>query len=295
MSACSAWPQSDTTSTRGDSTFPHAVLCHPYHSCHDGSVSGRFSVNPYYEDDAVTIYHGDCMEVMPSLADDSVEVVVTSPPYNMGLVPGGNGRGMYRPGANNKGGRFRDGYGVHTDDLDQTVYDEWQRACLAEMWRVTSQAVFYNHRPRVEHGRLRVPLSFDYGPGPVLRQIITWDRGTGIDVNLRAYCTRGEWVMLFAKDDFKLLDHSASGTGDVWRLGMEHGETGHPAPFPLSLPGTILRTTGAASLLDPFMGSGTSLRAAKDAGVRAIGIEIEERHCEAAAMRCGQEVLDLAS
>lgn len=249
-------------------------------------------MKPYYQDDAATIYHGDCMEVMPQIRDASVDVVVTSPPYNMGLVPGGNGRGMYRPGASNKAGRFRDGYGIHTDDLEQTDYDEWQRVCLAEMWRVSSKAVFYNHRPRVEHGKLRVPLSFDFGPAPVLRQIVTWDRGTGIDVNLRAYCTRGEWIMVFAHDDFKLVSHSASGTGDVWRLGMENKPFGHPAPFPKSLPGTVIFTTGAQSVLDPFMGSGTTLRAAKDAGISAIGIEIEERYCEIAAQRCAQEVLD---
>lgn len=250
-------------------------------------------MKPYYEDDAVTIYHGDCREILPTLQSDSISVSVTSPPYNMGLVPGGNGGGMYRPGANGKGGRFRDGYGAHDDAMEQGDYDDWQRRCLAEMWRVSSDAVYYNHRPRVEHGLLRMPLSMDFGALP-LRQVIIWDRGTGIDVNLRAYCTRQEWVLLFAKPSFRLVDHAASGAGDVWRLGMEHRETGHPAPFPISLPSTIIQTSGAESVLDPFMGSGTTLRAAKDLGRKAIGIEIEERYCEIAAQRCAQEVLAVA-
>jgi site-specific DNA-methyltransferase (adenine-specific) len=247
-------------------------------------------MRPYYDDGrGIVIYHGDCREVLPTLADESADVVLTSPPYNMGLVPGGNGRGMYRPGASNKAGRFRAGYGQHTDALPQAEYDDWQRAMLAEMWRIARHAVYYNHRPRVEHGLLRPPLSFDYGLP--LRQIIVWDRGTGIDVNLRNYCTRQEWILLFAKPSFRLVDHSASGAGDVWRLGVEHAETGHPAPFPLSLPTRVLTTTGAASILDPFMGSGTTLRAAKDLGRTAIGIEIEEGHCERAARRLSQEVL----
>ena len=248
-------------------------------------------MKPYYEQDGITIYHGDCRDVLPSLADESVDVALTSPPYNMGLVPGGNGRGMYRPGASNKAGRFRGGYGQHADAMPQAEYDGWQRQTLAEMWRVARHAVYYNHRPRVEHGRLRAPLSFDF-PIP-LRQIIVWDRGTGIDVNLRHYCTRQEWVLLFAKPTFRLVSHSASGVGDVWPLGMEYAETGHPAPFPVSLPARVLVTTGATSILDPFAGSGTTLRAAKDLGRRAIGIEIEERYCEIAAKRLSQGVLPL--
>lgn len=246
-------------------------------------------MTPYYDDGQCSIYHGDCLEILPHLYAD---IVVTSPPYNMGLVPGGNGRGMYRPGASNKAGRFRDGYGPHADAMAQCEYDEWQRKCLRAMYDVATKAVFYNHRPRVEHGVLRVPLSWNFGGIP-LRQVIVWNRGTGIDVNLRHFCTRQEWVLLFAKDSFALVDHSASGMGDVWNLGMEHAETGHPAPFPTSLPGRCIDATGARGVLDPFMGSGSTLRAAKDRGVTGVGIELNEAYCEIAAKRLAQEVLPL--
>lgn len=191
-------------------------------------------MTPYYDDGLCVIYHGDNADVLPTLGQ--FDIAVTSPPYNMGLVPGGNGRGMYRPGASNKAGRFREGYdGGHGDAMEQSDYDTWQREVLALLYAATTGAVFYNHRPRVEHGQLRTPLSFDFGAVP-LRQIIIWDRGTGIDVNLRNFCTRQEWIMLFAHPEFRLVDHSASGMGDVWRLGMETGVPDHPAPFPLSLP-----------------------------------------------------------
>lgn len=245
------------------------------------------TIEPYYDACGIEIEHDDCMAVLPAIADDSVDIVVTSPPYNMGLVPGGNGRGMYRPGASNKAGRFRDGYGQHDDAMAQDVYDEWQRAVLAECWRVARLGVFYNHRPRVEHGVLRLPLSMDFGGIP-LRQIIVWDRGTGIDVNLRNFCTRQEWVLLFAKPEFKLVNHAASGMGDVWRLGMETKETGHPAPFPVSLPARCIEASGAKSVLDPFMGSGTTLVAAKAAGITGVGIEIERAYCEIAKKRLAQ-------
>ena len=240
----------------------------------------------YYDGDSVTLHHGDCLEVMATMPDESVDIVVTSPPYNMGLVPGGNGRGMYRPGASNKAGRFRDGYGAHDDAMEQGAYDEWQRQVIAECWRIARKAVFYNHRPRIEHGVLRDPLGNDFGVP--LRQRIIWNRKTGIDVNLRAFCTRGEYVFLFAKPDFSLVDHAASGMGDVWDLGIEYGVKAHPAPFPVSLPTRCIEASGATSVLDPFAGSGTTLRAAADLGIKGIGIELETKFCDLAVKRLAQ-------
>lgn len=247
-------------------------------------------IAPYYDDGLCTIYHGRCEEILPDI--ERADIVVTSPPYNMGLTPGGNGRGMYRPGSTgSKGARFRDGYdGANDDAMEQGAYDEWQREILRLCWGKANRAVFYNHRPRVEHGLLRLPLGMDFGGLP-LRQIIIVDRGTGIDVNLTHFCTRQEWILLFAKPTFRLVDHAASGMGDVWRLGMEHTKHGHPAPFPLGLPARAIAASGARSVIDPFMGSGTTLRAAADAGIRAIGIEKVERHCETAVARLTQQAL----
>jgi DNA modification methylase len=247
----------------------------------------------YYEDEYVQLHHGDCLDVMRKMADESVDIVVTSPPYNMGLVPGGNGRGMYRPGASNKAGRFRDGYGEHDDAMEQSDYDAWQREVLVECWRIARVGVFYNHRPRVEHGVLRDPLSNDFGIP--LRQRIIWNRGTGIDVNLRAFCTRGEYILLFAKPDFKLVDHAASGMGDVWDLGIDREMTGkHPAPFPVALPARCIAATGAQSVLDPFAGSGSTLRAAVNLGIRGVGIELERGFCDLAVGRLAQQAFDFS-
>lgn len=250
--------------------------------------------SPYYEGDGITLYHGDCEAIMADWVDSTGtelgQVAITSPPYNMGLTPGGNGRGMYRPGGNNKGGRFRDGYGHHDDAMPQAEYDAWQRRCLTLMWRCIPDdgAVYYNHKGRIEHGVLRMPLGMDFGIP--LRQIVTWDRGTGIGVNLRHYCAVAEWIFLFAKPAFKLADHSASGAGDVWRLGMASDKHDHPAPFPESLPTKIIYTSGARSVLDPFAGSGTVLRVARDMGIPAVGIELDEGYCEITARRLDQGV-----
>jgi|JI10StandDraft_1071094.scaffolds.fasta_scaffold543032_2 site-specific DNA-methyltransferase (adenine-specific) len=244
---------------------------------------------PYYADDHVTIYHGDCEDVLPSL---SADLCVTSPPYNMGLTPGGGGRGMYQPSASRKGGRFRGGYDGGCDDaMPWADYDAWQRQIIDLILSRCRLGLFYNHRPRVIHGNLRLPLNGDYSGLP-LRQIIIWDRGTGIDVNLRHFCTAHEYVMLFAHPSMQLVDHAASGMSDVWRLGMAP-KSDHPAPFPISLAVRAISSVADANvIIDPFAGSGTTLRAAKDLGRRAIGIEKSERYCEIAAERLAQEVFD---
>jgi DNA modification methylase len=242
---------------------------------------------PYHQDESVRLFLGDCehLLILSERPDHLAHIVVTSPPYNMGLVPGGNGRGMYRPGASTKGGRFREGYGQFGDALPQAEYDELHRRILGLLWESIPDdgAIFWNHRQRVEHGRVRLPLGMDFGIP--LRQIITWDRGTAIGPNLRHFAVVAEWIFLFAKPEFRLADHAESGRGDVWRLGMAKDDFGHPAPFPLSLPSRAIQASAARSVLDPFAGTGTSLVAAKKHGIPAIGIEQDERFCEMAARR----------
>lgn len=242
---------------------------------------------PYYSDSLVTLYQGQCLDLLESNTFTTLpQIVVTSPPYNMGAVPGGGGRGMYRPGANSKGGRFRNGYSEADDDaLEWPVYDTLRRDELAAMWRnlPNDGAIYYNHRPRVIHGVLRDPLQGDFGIP--LRNRIIWDRKTGIGPNLRHYCSVAEYVYLFAKPEFKLVDHSASGRGDIWRLGVAQEDFGHPAPFPVSLPMRAITDTAARSVLDPFAGTGTTLLAATIAGIPSVGFEKEERYCEVIAKR----------
>ena len=253
---------------------------------------------PYYSDDSVTLHLGDCELIMSDWLNEfadprqACQIVVTSPPYNMGLTPGGNGRGMYRPGGNGKGGRFRDGYGEHDDAMPQDEYDDWQRSILDLLWSLIPDdgAIYYNHKVRVEHGTARLPLGLRF-EDLNLRQIITWDRGHGIGVNERHYASVAEWILLFTKPDFKLRNHSASGAGDVWRIGVETDRS-HPASFPIGLPLRAIDTSAARSVLDPFAGSGTTLVAAKQMGIKAVGIELSERYCEIAAKRLSQDTLD---
>lgn len=248
---------------------------------------------PCFDEDGIRLYNADCMKILLQMPDESVDIVVTSPPYNMGLSPGGGLRpgaagtangGMYKPGPNSKGGRFRGGYEDHDDAMPYPEYCAWQRSVLTECWRVARFGIFYNHRPRVEHGLLRMPLDWDFGGLPV-GQLIVWDRHVGVDVSPRRFCTVQEWIILFAKPAFKLASLSVSGSGDVWRMPIARGSNYHPAPFPAELPGRCIAATDAQSVLDPFAGSSTTLVAAMAAGIEGIGIEKSAKYCQMSVRR----------
>ncbi len=246
-------------------------------------------MTPYYEDDWCTIYHGDCLDVLPTIT--GIDMVFTSPPYNLGVSSGGGLKGAAKSGKWT-GASLANGYNNHSDDMVLVDYEAWQRSVLVALWATLSPvgAIFYNHKPRVQNGELWTPL--DIQPGLPVRQIITWARSGGINFAPTHFLPTYEWIVVYARDEWRLKSKGASGVGDLWRVHQESGSE-HPTPFPLQLPTIAIEATTARTVLDPFMGSGTTLRAAKDLGRKAIGIELSERYCEIAVKRLAQEVLPL--
>ena len=252
-----------------------------------------FAPTPYYEDDLVTLYCADCADVLPALS--GIDLIFTSPPYNLNCTtkPGGGFDGMTSGTARAgkwSGGALADGYESHGDDMPMPDYEAWQRKVLTASWATLSErgAIFYNHKPRPWLGEIWLPTRLN--PGLPLRQIITWARAGGINFSPSHYVPTYEWILVLAKLDWRLKSKEASGVGDVWYVPQE-AKTEHPAPFPLGLPARAIESAAPSLVLDPFAGSGTTLRAAKNAGVRAIGIEKSERYCEIAVRRLGQESL----
>ena len=234
-------------------------------------------MKPYfYQDDLVTIYHGDCLELLPELAFD---VVVSSPPYNLGRATG------------DEWARLADGYSTYHDDMDHLDYVEWQQSVLRTLWDgiPDNGAIFWNHKPRVGGNQVKLPTEC-IPEGVLLRQIIVWDRGSGFNRTGCYFVPTHEWILLLAKPDFRITSRNVD---DVWRIPPQ-ADKHHPATFPKKIPTMAIASTEGGIVLDPFMGSGTTLRAAKDLGRKAIGIEIDEAYCEIAAKRMGQEVLDFA-
>jgi site-specific DNA-methyltransferase (adenine-specific) len=259
-------------------------------------------MKPYYEHAGISIFHADCHDVMAQLAPESFDLIVTSPPYNLGVTTGGGfPTGHYSPDAPmaKRGGQGKwpgaalaSGYDEHDDAMPPADYEAWQRDVLLQCWRLLTDkgAIYYNHKPRVQGGELWTPLRLN--PGLPLRQIVIWKRAGGINFSPAFYVPTHEWVLVLAKPGWRLKSKGASGAGDVWEIPQESG-TPHPAPFPERLPLTAIETTGARTILDPFSGSGTTLVAAKRLGRRAVGIDKSERYCEIAAKRLAQEALPL--
>ena len=217
------------------------------------------------------IHQGDCLELMQQLPDESVDQVVTSPPYNL-LNSTGNGS------------RCWDGYDGHSDDMPHHAYVEWQRLCLAQMLRLLKPdgAIFYNHMHRVQGGL--IVRHDDILQDFPLRQVIIWHRSGGTNFNPGYFLPDYEVVYLIAKPKFRLLDGHTDGS--VWRI---HQETCSWIPdiptFPVDLPRRAIRATSAQVVLDPFMGSGTTAVAAVLEGRRYIGFENSARYCEVARER----------
>lgn len=260
-------------------------------------------MTPYYSENGITIYHGDSLDVMAALNNETVDQVLTSPPYNMGNSAGGGihayAQGHYRKdapmGSRGGSGRWKtaalaNGYGSYSDDMPHDEYVTWQKLILKDCYRLLSPtgAIYYNHKQRIFNGEVVTPLA--YNPDLPVRQIVIWARAGGINCNPTYYMPTHEWIVIFAKPRFRLKSKSVSSIGDVWYIPQEANPS-HPAPFPLSLAKRAIETTPATLILDPFMGSGTVLRAAKDLGRQAIGIELNEAYCENAARWLSQEVL----
>lgn len=255
---------------------------------------------PFYEEPGITLYCSDSTELLPKL-QESFDMVFTSAPYNMGSAPwahlgnwkqgdSAGGKSKWRNGSDGSGGVR---YDEHDDAMPWERYVEQQHLVLSQCWGALSGngAIFYNHKPRVIGGRLWTPLELN--PGLPLRQIITWARAGGMNFNPTAFVPTYEWILVMAKEGWRLKSKAASGMGDLWRVNQEQ-QNPHPAPFPLELPARAIEAAAPASILDPFCGSGTTLVAAKAAGVRGVGIEKSERYCEQAVERLRQGVLPFA-
>lgn len=227
------------------------------------------------------IIQGDCIEVMKTLPDGSFDLVVTSPPYNL---KNSTGNGM----KDGRGGKWKNaelvnGYSHHDDCMPHKEYVEWQRNCLEEMLRLIPDdgAIFYNHKWRVQDGLLqdRHDIVSDF---PV-RQIIIWKRKGGINFNAGYFLPTYEVIYLIAKRNFK-LSPKANALGDVWEFKQETRNP-HPAPFPVALIDRIINSTTAQTVLDPFMGSGTTAIAALLNNRKYLGIELSPDYVALANQR----------
>ena len=232
--------------------------------------------SPYYSDEFVTLYHGDALEVLPELPAGTAHAVITDPPYVIGAVSAGNM-------ASKSGG--------WADMMNSALwFTAWYRLADRVLRSDGSFWTFANWRtlPVVMRAAVdaRLPVT----------SLVVWDKewiGPGGPQGLRPSY---EVIALMAGPGFGIPDR---GVPDVWRHKVgSYKPNGHPAEKPEPLVGRIVDVCELAPdslIVDPFAGSGTTLAAARARGMRAVGIEAEERWCEAIARRLGQGTLDLGS
>lgn len=208
---------------------------------------------PYYQDDAVTIYHADCRNILPELP--KVDLVLTDPPYGIGIDYG-------------------DGCNDNEDLVSQVV----------------------GLMPLIRSKGRRVALTCGVKniwlyPRP--DWVMAWVSNAGTGCSPWGFCC---WqpILIYGKDPY--LASMSGSLPDIFTSNETTKEKRHPCAKPINLWQKVLHRCSQAdsdTVLDPFLGSGTTAVAAKKLGRKCIGIEIEERYCEIAANRCRQMVMEL--
>ena len=250
-------------------------------------------MKPYYQDDAVTIYHGDCREILPTLGDGSVDFIFTDPPYGHNNNDGDLAHrreaalGILPPGASAPEGRPIANDGPEANDLVRWFYGEAKRLLKPGCCCCCCGG---GGGPDPQFARWSLWMDESIG----FKQAVVWDKG-GLGMGWH-YRRNYELVLVAEKPGAACKWYGGNDVANVVRLsGIKPTEAMHPTPKPVGLPARFIEWHSLPGdlVLDPFMGGGSTARAAKDAGRKFIGIELDERWCELAAKRMAQEVLDL--
>ena len=226
---------------------------------------------PYYEQDGIAIYHADCREILPLIS--GADCVVTDPPYGVGLeAKSAKRRGggvVRRPGSYS----FPD-----TPEYVSEVVIPVVRQCI-EMAKAVAVT-------------------------PGVRNLWLYPPADDVGGFYSAAATgMGKWgftaiqpILYYGSDPFLRTGRGSRSNSCGQTYPNDANSVDHPCAKPIRMWKWLVARTSleGETILDPFMGSGTTLRAAKDLGRKAIGIEIEERYCEIAAKRLMQSVMVLA-
>ena len=220
-------------------------------------------MKPYYQHEGITIYHADCREVLPTL--EPVDLVLTDPPYNAINRATGGLRSLDKGTADSA-------------EVDiPWLMGEFVRLSTNSLyvWCSEEQFTYWIEQAKAHGLTIRKCVWWKTNPSPM--------NGDKMWLSAAELCVYARHPLAY---------HAAFCKPPVWHGPTEFSED-HPTPKPIWLMHTLVEAScpEGGTVLDPFIGSGTTLRAAKDLGRKAIGIEIEERYCEIAAKRMAQEVL----
>lgn len=226
-----------------------------YDRCYMGDT-----VKPYYEEPGITIYHGDCREILPDMRLNVPEtLILTDPPFGINHASSYGATWENTTIANDHSTEARDWVLQYLSGIPAIVFGTWKA-------------------PRPSN----------------VRQVLIFDKGPAFGMGDLKFPWKNSFEEIYViGDGFRSERRDEGVIRGYFTAFSEAAGRVHPNEKPISLLGYLASRHSATIILDPFMGSGTTLRAAKDLGRNAIGIEIEEKYCEIAVNRLRQEVLNL--
>ena len=226
------------------------------------------------------IYNEDNLATLARMDDNSIDLVVTSPPYNMSYYRTSAATNVWTQ-------RFID-YETFDDAMNPEDYETWQRKILNELLRVLkpSGSIFYNHKD-ILHKQQTVHPKWVYDFP--LKQIIIWDRKSSCTIDPHYFMPANEWIFWIVKDKEKTFfdKDKAIYRTNIWQMNAEKNP--HPAPFPMKFSNNCVLTCcpEGGITYDPFMGSGTTAMSVLKVGGgrKYVGSEISKMYVEMAEKR----------
>lgn len=255
----------------------------------------------------------DCIEGLKELESNSIDCIVTSPPYNkkglLGKVKNKktqeqlekqvkekskeksiNGqkkteRYTYHEKGNSVWKGFEIDYNSYGDEMPEEEYQAWMVEFLNQCHRVIKPegSIFFNHKPRRHKNRCYLPTDFIQHSNAELYQLIIWDRKNSPNIRNDVLIPCTEHIYWLCKEKPKVFRNAIDPKyrSEVWVMGIEQNKS-HPAPFPQQLVKNCIELTTEKGdlVLDPFMGSGTTALVARELERNWMGFEIDEKYIE---------------
>ena len=221
------------------------------------------------------IYNIDVLDGLKHLDDNSIDLIITSPPYNKAGF-----NGINKKKTNDIWNKTIDyDNDIMNDCMPENEYQDWQVNILNECFRVLKPdgSMFYNHKLRVKNNVASFPLEWIKRSKFIFRQLITWDKRYSPNLDKCRYYPVSEYIFWLIKNAKNPKFKNINNITDVWSFPPSKDRT-HPAPFPVSLPDNIIPSVKNASddtitVLDPFMGTGTVAISAIKNSCNYIGFE----------------------
>lgn len=226
-------------------------------------------MQPYYSDETVTLYLGDCREVLPSLP--AAAVIATDPPYASAAATATTGWAKQKWGGN---------------------WGDMSLVSLMTETTLNAANLAADHETYwfADHLSYAVLIPIFFRRYSIVQSIV-WDRDM---LGMGAYYRKQTEFIVYGRT--RNAPEFVSRTArDLIRLKPDYAAREHPAQKPVGLMVELLKNSAPGLVLDPYVGSGTTLIAARMLGRPAVGVEIEERYCEAIAKRLQQDVLPMIS